>query len=182
MERSDSSSWGIPMTFGVLTILFGVLAIGVSVLTSIVSALTIGATLAIAGGLEIGNAIRARHEGPWVTMLLAGLLGVVIGGLFMARPLVGVASLTLLIAAYLFASGLFRGITSILDRYPGWGWDLAYGVFAVMLGAYVAVSWPVTGLWLLGTVVGAEILARGVAIVAASWKLRELEKIVEARP
>jgi uncharacterized membrane protein HdeD (DUF308 family) len=106
--------------------------------------------------------------------LLAGLLALVVGALFLYQPLTSLLSLTLLIAGYLFASGLFRGITSIVDRYPHWGWDFAYAIVAVALGAYIVASWPFSSFWLLGTVVAIEILARGIAMVAASFMLRDV--------
>jgi hypothetical protein len=58
-------------------------------------------------------------------LLLAGFLALVVGALLLYRPIAGLASLTLLIACYLFASGLFRAVISIVDRYQSWGWDLA---------------------------------------------------------
>jgi uncharacterized membrane protein HdeD (DUF308 family) len=169
-----TESWGVPMTLGVLTIICGVFALFASVLTSIVSAVMIGSLLVAVGGLEIAAAFRIRHTGPTLLYSLAGLLTIVVGALFVCRPLAGMASLTLLIACYMFASGLFRGVTAIADRYPGWGWDFAYGLTAIMLGVYVSASWPVSSLWLLGTVVAAEIIVRGCALVAASWVLRDI--------
>jgi uncharacterized membrane protein HdeD (DUF308 family) len=109
-----------------------------------------------------------------VMMLLAGLLALVVGALFLYRPIGGLASLTLLIACYLFASGLFRAVISIANRYQRWGWNLAYGIIAVLLGVYIVASWPVSALWVLGTVVGAEIAARGVVMMTMSWGLRDL--------
>jgi uncharacterized membrane protein HdeD (DUF308 family) len=147
-----------------------------SVLTSYVSIIYIGVLLIVAGILEMVAAFRVRRVGgPTVMMLLAGLLAVVVGALFLYRPEGGIASLTLLITCYLFASGLFRGVTSIVDRYPGWGWDVAYAIVAILLGAYIVRTWPTSALWVLGTVVGAEIMARGIVMVTASWSLRDVE-------
>jgi uncharacterized membrane protein HdeD (DUF308 family) len=163
------------MTLGVLLIMGGVLAVAASVLTTLVSAIFIGALMSVVGVFEIGTAFRLRRGGPIWQLLLAGVLALVVGVLFLWRPLAGAASLTLLIAGYMFASGLLRGISAVADRYPRWGWDFAYGIIAVLLGVYVVASWPISALWVLGTLVGAEIFARGVAIVAASWALRDIE-------
>jgi uncharacterized membrane protein HdeD (DUF308 family) len=103
------------------------------------------------------------------------VLSLVVGGLFLYRPVAGLASLTLLIAGYLFVSGLFHGITAIADRYPRWGWEVAYSIVALALGVYVVAQWPLSTLWVLGAVVAVEILARGITLVAASWVLRDLD-------
>src|SRR5690606_6796612 len=86
-----------------------------------------------------------------------------------------VASLTLLIAGFLFASGLFRGITSIADRYPRWGWDFAYAIVAVVLGIYILGQFPLSALWVLGAIVGAEIVEGVMALVSAAWMLRDVQ-------
>jgi len=178
MKRTESVEhvgWGVPMATGVLMIVGGLFALLASVLTGLVSVIFLGALLAVVGVTEIVSAFRVRHGRSFGGLLVGGLLALVTGGLFLYRPFAGMASLTLLIASYMFGSGLFRGITSIVDRYPRWGLDLIYGILAIVLGGFVAASWPVSSLWVLGTVVGVEIIARGFAWVAASWKMREFE-------
>ena len=173
--ESRTQSWGIPMTLGILLTIGGTFALFGSVLTSFVSMVFIGSLLVAAGVFEMFAAVRLRKELPTVPYFLIGLLTVVVGTLFVAKPVASLASVTLLIAAYLFASGLFRGITALADRYPRWGWDFAYGLIAIALGAYVAGSWPISSLWVLGTVVAAEIIARGATLIAASWAIRDIE-------
>ncbi len=174
--RESPAGWGAPMVIGILLIIGGLFALSASVLTSYVSVIYLGVLLAIVGILEIVSAFRIRRTDPFVVYFLAGVLTLVIGGLFLFRPVASLASLTLLIAGYFFASGLFRGIVAISNRYPRWGWDLAYGAVAVALGIFVAASWPLSSLWVLGTVVGIEIIARGITLVAASWVLHDLTK------
>ena len=173
-HRYESHGWGVPMTIGILLIAAGTFALYAAVLTSLVSVIYLGIMLMVVGVLEMISAFRARHSGPFVVYFLAGLMSLVIGGLFLYRPLASLASLTLLMAGFLFASGLFRGITSVVDRHPRWGWDLAYSLVALALGVYMVAQWPLSSLWVLGTVVAVEILARGIALVAASWVLRDI--------
>ena len=166
--------WAVPMVIGILLIAGGVFALCAVVLTSVVSVVFFGVLLLMVGILEIVSAFRVGRSGPFVAYFLAGLLSLVVGALFLWRPLASLASLTLLIAGYLFAAGLFRGITAIVDRYPRWGWDLGYALVALALGFIIVAEWPFSSFWVLGTVVAAEIIARGIALVAASWVLRDL--------
>jgi uncharacterized membrane protein HdeD (DUF308 family) len=92
--------------------------------------------------------------------------------LVLARPDVGLVALTLLLAGYFFASGLFRGITSIMDRYAGWGWDFAFGIVSVVLGAIIFIQLPYSSMYALGIVVGVQILSRGISIMAAALMVR----------
>ena len=167
--------WGLPMTIGILLIIGGTFAFIASIATSFASVIYLGILLVAAGALEIIAAFRVRKSGNFFVYFLAGLLTVAVGALTLYRPVVSLSAMTLLIAGYLFASGLFRGITSIVDRYPRWGWDFAYAIVALALGLYIVGTFPVSAAWILGTVVSAEIVVRGITIVAASWELREIE-------
>src|SRR5215510_1310109 len=181
-QRQDETAhhhghiWEWPMAIGILLIAAGAFALFATVLTSLVSVVYLGVLLLVVGILEIISAFRAGRSGPFLVYFLAGSLAHVVGALFLYRPLVSLSSLTLLIAGYLFASGLFRGVTSIMDRYPRWGWDVAYAIVALALGAVVVAEWPFSSFWVLGAVVAAEIIARGVTLVAASWVLRDFEQ------
>jgi len=99
-----------------------------------------------------------------------------VGAAMIFRPAVGVAGSGLLIAGWLFATGLFRGVTALMDRYRYWGWDLFYGLVSILLGAWIISSMPTSAMWLLGTVVSIELMTRGVAIMGASRALRRLER------
>jgi uncharacterized membrane protein HdeD (DUF308 family) len=108
--------------------------------------------------------------------LLGGILSIVVGALVWSRPALGLVALTLLIAGYFFASGLFRGINSLMERYPGWGGDLAYGIVSVVLGAIIFAQLPYSSLYTLGIVVGVEILSRGLSIIAGALLVRRVTR------
>ena len=167
-----ASLWGGPFVMGLLLTLLGAVALGAVVLTSLLSVIFYGSMLVVAGVFELVHAFRIRKTGPFVMFLLGGILSIGVGVMLLARPGAGMLALTLLLAGYFFASGLFRGITSIADRYGGWGWDLAYGLVAVALGAIIFAQFPYSSMWALGIVVGVEILSRGIAIMAGALAMR----------
>ena len=172
-SRGASALWGGPFVVGLLIVLLGLLALLSTVVAGLVSVLLYGAVLAIVGGAEIIHGIRTRRMGPFLLFLLGGLLALVVGGMLLVRPGVGLAAITLLLAGYFFASGLFRGITSVMDRYRGWGWDVLYGITAVVLGIIVLAQWPLSALWLVGLVVGIELVIRGLSLMAGALMLRQ---------
>ncbi|WP_239470192.1 HdeD family acid-resistance protein [Archangium violaceum] len=171
-SRTLASMWGGPFVMGLLIALLGIVALGAVVLTSFLSVIFYGAMLVAAGIFEVVHAFRVRKTGPFLLFLLGGILSLVVGALVLARPGAGLVALTLLMAGYFFASGLFRSITSLADRYTGWGWDFAYGIVSVALGAIIFAQLPYSSLWALGVVVGVEILARGVSLMAGSLAVR----------
>jgi uncharacterized membrane protein HdeD (DUF308 family) len=99
-----------------------------------------------------------------------------VGATIIFRPAVGVAGSGLLITGWLFATGLFRGVTALMHRYRHWGLDLFYGSLSILLGFWLMTRLPTSATWLLGTVVAVELMARGIAVMGASRALQRLER------
>ncbi|NTX06727.1 HdeD family acid-resistance protein [Myxococcus sp. CA051A] len=172
-SKAASAAWGPPFVLGLLMAVLGFVALGASFLTSLVSVILFGALLAGTGIAEIVSSFRVRKAGgPFWLYLLSGVLSTVVGFFVLVYPAAGLGALTLLLAGYFFASGLFHVVTSLMDRYPQWGWDCAYGAISIALGVIVMAQWPVSAVWLVGTLVGISILMRGIALMAGSLELR----------
>lgn len=170
-----SSLWGGPFMVGLLLSLLGIVALGAVVLTSLASAIFFGSMLVVAGVFEIIHAFRIRRgQGPFLLFLLGGILSVAVGLISLLRPEAALFSLTLLLSGYFCVNGLFRSITSVSDRHPGWGWDFTFGLVSLGLGVIIFALLPFSSLWALGLVVGVEILVRGSAIMAGALRARQL--------
>ncbi|PTL84761.1 hypothetical protein DAT35_06785 [Vitiosangium sp. GDMCC 1.1324] len=165
---------------GLLITLLGVVALSSIVFTSLATAVFYGAMLFVGGIFEVIHAFRVRKSGPFLMFLLGGILSAVVGALVLMNPGAGLLALTLLIGGYFFASGLFRGITSIADRYEGWGWDFAYGLVSVALGVIIFAQMPYSSLWAPGILVGVEILSRGIAMMAGALTVRKVVRELPA--
>jgi uncharacterized membrane protein HdeD (DUF308 family) len=171
-QRNMAGLWGGPFVMGLLLALLGIVSLGAVVITSVASVIFFGSMLVVAGVFELIHAFRVRKTGPFLMFLLGGVLSIVVGAMVLAKPGAGLVAMTLLLAGYFFASGLFRGITSLVDRYAGWGWDFAYGIVSVVLGVIISAQMPTSTLWALGLVVGVEILSRGISIMAGALAVR----------
>jgi uncharacterized membrane protein HdeD (DUF308 family) len=174
--RKHTHGWGFTLAIGIILMLIGLFALGATATASVVTVLYVGVMLIVVGALEILSAFRVRHTGgPFVAYILAGVLSIVVGGLFLDRPLVTLASLTLLAAGFFFVSGLFRGIIAVTERYPRWGLDLVLALVSIALGVIVTVTWPFSSFWVIGTLVGVEIFVHGATLVSAAWMQRDIE-------
>jgi uncharacterized membrane protein HdeD (DUF308 family) len=69
----------------------------------------------------------------------------------------------------LFVSGIVRILLSF--RYWGdGGWlMLVSGIFGVLAGLVILSGWPVTGLWVLGALLGIDLIVHGLAWLAHGW-------------
>ena len=172
--RRSAAAWGGAFVLGLLMVAIGVLALAATAWTSLLSIVYLGIMIAASGVAEIAHAVRARRTGGTVQYLLGGILSLVVGVLMAARPGAGLVAATLLLIGYFFVSGLFRVVTSLMDRYAQWGFDFAYGLGAIVLGVVLVATWPLSALWLVGTLVGLEIIFRGAALMAGGLTLRQL--------
>ena len=183
LDRADTEGWSGMVTIGALVTLLGVAALVSSAATGIFTIIFMGAALVVAGALEIVQSFR-RGRSHRALFMLGGIFSVVVGALMLARPAAGLATVSLMLAVFFIANGLFRAIGAGADQYPGWGWDLAYGVTAIVLGLFVTARWPGSSLWLLGTLIGIEIVARGLMLVALGFEHRRAlrEDMAHHRP
>jgi len=83
-------------------------------------------------------------------------------------------SLTLLLIGYFWFAGLFRTVTSLFERYEGWGFDFAYGLCAIAVGANRGAGLANLELLLLGLLVSAELIVRGAMMMATAVSARRV--------
>jgi uncharacterized membrane protein HdeD (DUF308 family) len=156
--------------------ILGILGLIFADVLTVASVITFGVLLLVGGIAELSHAVRQRGGDRFFLAFLSGLLSIAVGAVMFLRPAVGVAGSGLLIAGWLFATGLFRGVVALMERYRYWGWDLLYGILSILLGFWVTASLPTSAMWLLGTVVALELMARGVAVMGTSLALQRLER------
>lgn len=172
------------MTIGILLMVLGVVTIIFSVTTTFVTMLLIGGALAIRGLFEGVFALSTMHEEWFWRRLLGGVLSLVIGLLVLSRPELTAAAFTLFIAAFLIAQGLFKTIAAPVTHAGNWGWDMIAGVISLIAGLWVWSGWPINAFWIVGLLVGVEILSQGIVITALPYafgKVSEREHAAMAR-
>jgi len=155
-------NWGWFLAFGIVQIIAGTLAVGFVFSATLASVVTLGVLLLIAGGAQMAAALLAREWDGFFLFLLLGFLYGVAGFLTLQHPLLAAEGLTLMLAALFLLVGLFRIAVALVDHLPSWGWILFNGVVTVLLGLAIWRQWPESGLWVLGMLVGIELIVNGV--------------------
>ena len=56
--------------------------------------------------------------------------------------------------------------------FPNWGWVLASGMVGIFLSLILWASLPVTAVWLVGLLLGIELISTGAAIGYLAWEVR----------
>jgi uncharacterized membrane protein HdeD (DUF308 family) len=87
----------------------------------------------------------------------------------------GVVSLTLVLAVFLFVEGvveiaLYFGIRQV----PNSGWVLFDGIITLTLGILIWRQWPSSSVWVIGTLVGISLIFSGLSRFMLSVAARRL--------
>lgn len=166
--------WAIVL--GVVLILVGLLALGYPAIATVATTTFFGVMLLIGGGLQVASAFWARGWGGFFLYLLLGLLSIFVGIVLVDKPLLSAVEWTLILAIFFVAAGLCRLVVALTKRFSGWGWSALNGAVALLLGLLIWKGWPGDGLWVIGTLVGIDLLFNGWTLVMLGLALRSLPK------
>jgi uncharacterized membrane protein HdeD (DUF308 family) len=177
-EAKKNATWLIVL--GVLTVILGILAITSPYISGMAVTLFIGGLLAFMGVLQIIAAFKSGHWGSGIVGTLIGLLSIGAGLLMIFRPTIGMASLTLFLAAYFLVDGIFEVITAFKMRpEKGWGWMLFNGIIAGLLGFLLWRQWPFSGSYAIGLLFGIHILLSGIVMIVLGFGGRRIAGGIE---
>jgi uncharacterized membrane protein HdeD (DUF308 family) len=151
---------------GIALVVLGSIAIVAPGLATLVVAKFIAWLLIVSAIAEFYLAFQVHGGWRIAGAVLTGLVSLVAGVWLLLNPLVGAAALTLLLAAYFVATGVVKAVAAFqLRPVRGWGWALASAVASIVLGLIVFSGWPGTALWVLGLMVGIDLLFYGWALL-----------------
>jgi len=168
---------------GVLLAVCGTLAIvfpPVMVGTTIVVPVVLGILLMVAGVATIISSFWAGQWSGFLLQLLVGLLYLACGFVFIENPFQADLALTLFLAIAFIVMGIFRTIAALVIRFPQWGWALLNGVVTFLAGIVIYRSLPDGALWVIGLLIGLEMLFNGWMWIMLGLALRSLHKRVAA--
>src|SRR5262249_17768053 len=158
---------------GAMLVVAGVLAIIYPVISSVAVIWLLGWVLVISGiiqGISLIGASQAPHF--WL-QLISVILAAVIGLLFLRDPAQGLLTITLLLIVFFMIEGISKVVFALTIRpFANWAWVLASGFVGILLSAVLWASLPTTALWLIGVLLGIELISVGAAIGYLAWQVR----------
>ena len=172
---------GIGMALGIGIAVAGVLAVFSPLVAGLSVTIAVGVLLIVSGVSRLFLAFKMGSFGRGLLMFVLGVLTLVAGGYLVARPGMGLATLTLVLAAYLFVEGLFEIIYAFrLRPIKGWGWTLFSGIAALVLGVMICRQFPVSGMLAVGTIAGIHMIFAGSSMASLSRAARGAAKEAQA--
>jgi uncharacterized membrane protein HdeD (DUF308 family) len=170
------NKWRWFFALGVVLIALGATASAYAFYTTVASVFVVGWIMLFAGiSLGLFSFLIGRWSG-FLLSLSAGILTAFTGIMLLHAPLSGAAALTLVIASFLFVTGMFRAIASAALRFPNWGWSAFSGIVGILLGSMLFANWPGVAAWFIGFYVGIDMMTHGFAWCMFLLSVREFAK------
>jgi uncharacterized membrane protein HdeD (DUF308 family) len=145
-----------------------------TVMTSFAVVIFLGMLLMVGGVATIVGAFWAGKWSGLIVQLLVGILYLVGGLVVFNHPVISTVTLTVFIAASFIVLGMFRSVGALLLRYPQWGWSLLNGVVTLLAGIFIFRLLPEDALWVIGLLVGLEMLFNGWTWIMLAVAIRRI--------
>lgn len=172
-----TSGWSIGIS--ILLIVCGILAILLPVEMSFGVVIVISWLLIISAVFQFIHVFSCKGFGSalWKTLIAAVYFAT---GLFLRLNLaIGVKALTLLLIWFFVVQGVIEIIFYLRTRKSGVsGWVLFDGLVSLILGILIWRHWPSGALWVIGILVGINMLMTGMTRLMLTLAVRRATKLV----
>jgi uncharacterized membrane protein HdeD (DUF308 family) len=173
VARELQKSWKWLMALGILLAVVGLIAIIVPAAASVAITRFLGVIIIIAAVFQLIEAFQYRAPWPIVWRVLLAALFVLAGVWLIARPIQGTITLTIILVAWFWATGVVRLIAAFQNRgIPGAGWLAFSGILSIVLGALIWGDLPSSAAWAIGLLVGIQFLFDGMGLAFTAWRLK----------
>lgn len=166
--------------YGIALIVLGVLAILMPGIATLATSIFVGWLLLAGGVFGLVSVIQTGKSAPgfWWNLLTA-VLFLLAGASVLWNPVASVVTLTIILAAYLLATGVMKVLVAFgyRDAIPGaWLWMLASAIIDIVLGVLIVAGLPGTAVWVIGLMVGINLVFTGVALAVAANVCRSMTR------
>ena len=163
---SLATSWRYLAGIGLVISIMGIAAIIAPLVTGLALSTLLGVLLAISG---VGHGIHVFSARGWTGALVQALLALlyVIGGtVALVNPVLGLTTLTLVLAVVFVVNGVLEVLMGFgLRPRPNWWWPVVSGALALAVGALLWLGWPSTAAWAIGLLFGLNLLSSGLSML-----------------
>jgi uncharacterized membrane protein HdeD (DUF308 family) len=167
--------WRQFLVEGIILVLLGVAAIVVPSIASLAVAIFLGWLFLVGGVVGLVTTIVGRDAPGFWWSLTSAIVAIIAGCLLIGWPVRGIVSLTLVLIAFLIADGFLTILFSLEHRRSlsrRWGWLFANGILDLLLAALIIWALPGSAVWVLGLIVGIDLVFGGYSLVVMAIAAR----------
>lgn len=176
LRRSMHDYWRLFLAEGIALGVLGIAAIILPHIAGLIATFVLGWVFLSAGVIGVVFTLRRRQAPGFGWSLLSAFLAAVVGGVLLWNPMVGMVSLTYVLIAYFIADGVLTITLAINHRRElsgKWEWILLNGVIDLVLAAIIVSGLPDTAVWVLGLLVGIDMLFGGFSLIVMALAAQE---------
>jgi uncharacterized membrane protein HdeD (DUF308 family) len=130
--------------------------------------------LLVASGLVQALSLVGATKVPyfWLQLVSVGL-EVLVGYLRISNPAAGLVAVTYLMVVLFLVGGLAKIVFALMIRpMPDWGWLFGAGMISTIAAGILIGGLPEAATWLLGVLLGIQLVTAGAAQVSLAWSIR----------
>jgi len=160
---------------GILALIFGLIAIFQPAATVLVVVWIFGIFMLVDGIIAIISAFTSNAKSEhWWFIIIAGVLGVILGAMTLFNPTAMGIAWIYLISIWAIVTGIFEIITAIRLRkeIKGEVWLIIGGIISIIFGLLILFN-PLAGAVAIGFIVGVFAVIFGIVFIAFSIKLKK---------
>jgi len=167
-----ASGWLIAI--GLVFIFLGILAVAEPLVAGLAIVFLVGWLLIIGGGAHFVAAFGGGGLWRVIVQVLIGIVYVAGGVYFLTHTLLGLGTLTLLLAGIILAEAVFEIVAYFQTRETGGSsWLLINAILTLLVGGLIWLHWPSSSVWAIGTLVGVNLLMTGISRVMFGMAARK---------
>ena len=158
---------------GAVTVAAGVLALIFPAFLSVGLLSLLGWLLIVSGIVQIVSLFGATQVPYFWLQLVTVTLEILVGYLLVSSPAAGLVAVTFLMLVLFLVGGITRVVFALMIRpMQDWLWMLASGLIAIVCALVLFANLPEAATWLLGVLLGIELIAIGGAQAYLAWRTR----------
>jgi uncharacterized membrane protein HdeD (DUF308 family) len=168
--------WVLFLIEGIVLLILGAIAVIIPPIATLAVTIFLGWLILISGVIGLVTTFWMRHAPGFWWSLLSAILGIIVGIMLLASPVIGALSLTFVLIAFFLIEGAVT-IMFALDHKRElsgqWGWMLVSGIIDLVLAAMILAGLPSTAAWAIGLLVGINMIFGGAALIAMALHARK---------
>ena len=165
--------WGEIVAFGALLVVLGLAALCFTLPSTIATVTLNGVFFLIAGVAEIGVGAHAKSWARFFLWIVGGAIYLIAGLICIINPIFASLALTLALGAGLIAAAAVRAYLAFhLPAGNPRAMVLLAAAVTLLLGLVIVVHWPTDSVYVLGILLGVDLLFHGIGWATFGISLR----------
>lgn len=175
-DYSLERGWRTLAIAGGVVGLIGLLAIALPFVAGVSVTIGLGVLLVLGGFVHAAHAFTARGWSGSLWQVALAAVSVVAGLSLLVNPALGLATLTVLLVAYLLFDGVAELWMSIrMADQPGRASVAVSGLLSLVIAGFLWVGFPASTTWAIGLLVGVSLLMTGLSMAMVAIGGRQVD-------